>query len=647
MQKSFSSLVKFNYKYEIVIFLILFLASTSIAIFQYLEWEDGDERIKHNAMALFTGDEPFYLEVVSSIANFQSLSTSAHFTSLEKDPFLSLPPVFYEVHSCRLHHSLTAADGECYLPGVGFPIILSPAYVIFGFVGSMSTISFLFAFQGIILYKISNKFTSKKLGFFLTLLVSFSTILFSFSTEIYPDFVGGFFVLLIFYFFYFRQTTFFNLVIVGLSLGFLPILKSYFVLFPVLLLPIMIFVLFRKRCYNNIIHLSASFLIMILVFFSISVFIAPIEVSRGLGGGYTSHVVNTVSNSGMTQSSTGEMEVYQLHSGYIEFIESIGIGFQSLLFDQANGLFAFSPIVLVAAFGIKYVWKTDKYLALSISMSVLLFLASFAFFSPFAGGWSLPSRNLLPILPIFLILFFPIFERFKKNISFHFIILISVYIVISLNIIFVRRIFGHFTISEREDILSRVYYGFSQHFPSLVYDPILPHPSFYEHIHPLFTAFTIFIFTFIIFFTFSKHIKNIFKSRNKKIIFSLVLTLIFVPTSYFIVNSYNEVTVEDRISKIYDEILQRPPSADEILSAKNYFVNDEITLEELKILLSNSDEGKIVNEISKIYQEILQREPDSSGLNHWKEKIINNEISFKELETIIRNSAEGIKNNAN
>ena len=216
-----------------------------------------------------------------------------------------------------------------------------------------------------------------------------------------------------------------------------------------------------------------------------------------------------------------------------------------------------------------------------------------------------------------------------------------------MNIIFVRRIFGHFTISEREDILSRVYYGFSQHFPSLVYDPILPHPSFYEHIHPLFTAFTIFIFTFIIFFTFSKHIKNIFKSRNKKIIFSLVLTLIFVPTSYFIVNSYNEVTVEDRISKIYDEILQRPPSADEILSAKNYFVNDEITLEELKILLSNSDEGKIVNEISKIYQEILQREPDSSGLNHWKEKIINNEISFKELETIIRNSAEGIKNNAN
>jgi hypothetical protein len=409
----------------------------------------------------------------------------------------------------------------------------------------------------------------------------------------------------------------------------------------------MIFVLLKKKHYNNIIHLSASFLIMVLIFFSISVFIEPVEVSRGLGGGYSTHILKTVSNTGMAQSSTGEMEAYQLYSGYTELIESIGIGFQSLLFDQANGLIAFSPIVLVSAFGIKYVWKTDKYLALSIFMSIFLFLTSFAFFSPFTGGWSLPSRNLIPILPLFLILFFPIFERFKKNISFHFIILISVYIGISLNIILIRRIFGHFTISEREDILSRVYYGLSQHFPSLVYDPILPHPSFYEHIHPFFTAFIIFIFTLIIFFTFSKNIKNIFKNRNKKIIFSIILTLIFVPASYSIINSYNEITVEDRLFKIYDEILQRPPSADEILSAKNYLLNDEITLEELKILLANSDEGKIVNEISKIYQEILQREPDSSGLNHWKEKIINNEITFKQLETIIKNSPEGIKNNAN
>ena len=108
-------LKKFKYKNEIIIFFILFLASTSIVIFQFLEWENSEEKIKHNALALYTGDEPFYLEIVSSITRFQSLSTSAHFTSLEKDPFLELAPIFYEVNSCRLHHSLTASDGDVLL----------------------------------------------------------------------------------------------------------------------------------------------------------------------------------------------------------------------------------------------------------------------------------------------------------------------------------------------------------------------------------------------------------------------------------------------------------------------------------------------------------------------------------------------------
>ena len=51
---------QFNYKNEIIIFFILFLVSANIAVFQYLEWENREEKIKHNALALFSGDEPFY-----------------------------------------------------------------------------------------------------------------------------------------------------------------------------------------------------------------------------------------------------------------------------------------------------------------------------------------------------------------------------------------------------------------------------------------------------------------------------------------------------------------------------------------------------------------------------------------------------------
>jgi hypothetical protein len=622
---------QFNYKNEIIIFFILFLVSANIAVFQYLEWENSEEKIKHNALALFSGDEPFYLEVVSSITRSQSVSISAHFTSLEKDPFLELPPLYYEVHSCRLHHSLLAADGECYLPNIGFPVILAPAYALVGFVGSMLTISLLFSFQGVILYKISNKFTSKKLGFFLTLLVSFSTISLSFSTEIYPDFVGGFFLLLIFYFFYFRATNFLNISIVGFSLGFLALIKSYLLFFPLLLIPIMILILLKNQRYNNIFHLIASFTIFLLIFLSVSVLIAPVEVTKGIGGGYLWLLSQSFSNP----------------SNLINLIENIGVGIQSLLFDQSTGLIAFSPILLVSIFGIKYVWKKDKFLTISIVTIVFSFISIFALTSPYAGGWSLPSRNIIPILPIMLIPFFSIFERFKHNIPFHLIILFFSYVGVSLNIIFARTIYGHFTVEKRQEILSNVYGGISQYFPQLKIDWNLPYPHVYESIHPLFLIIVIVLLFFFVLFTFSTNIKYIFKNKKYKIIFFILLFSISVPISLNTLNSYNDYSVENELFETYYDILKREPSSDEIVFYKNSLLNKEITIEELKESLSRSDEGIIVDKVSKIYQNILQREPDMSGLDHWKEKILNDEIDFKELEEIIKNTPEAVKINAN
>jgi hypothetical protein len=614
----FSDLLKrFNYKNEIIIFFILFLASTSIVVFHYVEWENGEEKIKHNALALFSGDEPFYLEVVSSITRSQSIAISAHFTSLEKDPFLELPPLYYEVHSCRLHHALTASDGECYLTNVGFPIILAPAYTLFGFVGSMLTISLLFSFQGVILYKISNKFTSKKLGLLLTLLVSLSTISFSFSTEIYPDFVGGFFLLLIFYFFYFRTTNFLNISIVGISLGFLPLIKSYLLIFPLLLIPIMVLVLLKNRRYNNTFQLIASFTIFILIFLSVSVLISPVEVTKGVGGGYLWLLLNSFSNISNLQN----------------LIENIGIGTQSILFDQSTGLIVFSPILLVSVFGIKFVWKKDKFLAVSIVTITSSFIAIFALTSPFAGGWSLPSRNIIPILPILLIPFFSIFERFKNNIPFHFIILLFSYVGISLNILFARTIYGHFTMDERKELLHHVYGGLSQYFPQIKIDYNIPYPH----------VFLIILFSVLFLFTFSSNIKNVLKNKKYKVIFFLLIILVSILVSYNTVNSYYEYDTENKIYDIFYEILKREPSSNEIMLWKNSFLTNEASPETLENFLRGSSEGIVIIKISEIYQNILQREPDTIGLHHWKEKILNDEIDFKQLEGFIRNSPEAMR----
>tara|TARA_B110000438_G_scaffold112227_1_gene110123 strand:+ start:2541 stop:4436 length:1896 start_codon:yes stop_codon:yes gene_type:complete len=631
VEKPLSQLVQFNYKSEIAIFIILFLASTGTAIFHYSEWENSEERIKHNALALFSGDEPFYLESISSLARFQSLSTSAHFTSLEKDPFLELPPLYYEVHSCRLHHSLTAGDGECYLPSSGLSLILAPAYTLFGFVGSMSTICFLFAIQGMIFYKISNKFTSKNLAFVLSLIVSFSTILFSFSSEIYPDFFAGFFILLAFYFFYFRKITFLNIIIVGFSLGFLPIIKSYFMIFPILLLPIMIFVLLKNKQFHNVFHLLASFTIFILIFISLSSLTAPIEVTPGVAGGYAFFFLYSLSNI----------------SDFTSMITDIGIGFQSLLFDQATGLIAFSPLVLVSIFGIKYLYKKDKFLTISIALSSFVFIGIFAFISPFAGGWSLPSRNLIPVLPILLIPFFPMFERFKKNIPFHFIILIFSYIGVSLNIIFAKTIYGHFTMDGRKEILSDITYNFSHYLPNILYDYRIPYPGFYEFIHPFFSFFIIILLFTFFSFSFSSYIKIILTHKKYKIIFLSLIIFIFTFVSYSTIDTYSDYNVENSVLDTFNQTLKRDPTNQEIQFWKNSLLNDETTIEIMQKSLDDSDEGLVVSKITKIYDSTLQREPDTIGLNHWKQKILNNEISFEQLEKMIKNSPEAMMINEN
>lgn len=624
----------FRYTNEIIIFLTLFIISSSIVIFQYSIWENSEERAKHKSLALFSGDEPFYLEITSSIVRFHSLNLDDHFTSTEKDPFFELPPLYYEVHSCRLHHSLTAADGHCYIQNVGLPLIMAPGYYIGGVVGSMLTLSLLFSIQGVVFYKISNRFTTKNLSLFLAVLVSLTTILLSLSSRIYPDFVGGFFLLTAFYFFFFRKNDFLNVSIVGLLFGFLPFLKLYFLLFPIILLPIMVFVLFKKHHYRNIFHLTASFSILFLIYFSLIMIMAPVEVSPGIGGGYKEFLVDSFSND----------------SSLYDVLDTNVQGLQNLLFGKSYGLLIFSPLALLSIFGIKYIWNYNKILTVSIIFIAFSFIMIHALIVTYAAYWTLPSRYIIPILPILLIPLFPLFEKFKKNIILHFVILGCSYIGVSINIIFARTIYGHFLSNERTAILNDVYFGLITDFPYVKIDPLLvpTWPHWLMSSGPTFLIFIIILISFFTFFTFSSIIRKAFKINKRKILFFVLVFVIYGSVFYYSYYIISQYYAESEILDIYDEILKRQPTNEERIYWKNSFSNDKITPDEMRNSLVNSEEGLVTSKISEIYKEILSREPDVLGMNHWKEKILNKEITIADLENIIKNSPEALKlNNAN
>lgn len=629
MQKFITRYSKlFVYKNEVIIFLVLFIISSSIVTYQYLIWETSGERIKYKSLALFSGDEPIYLEVTSSIVRFHSLALDAHFTSTVKDPFFEFPPLYYEVHSCRLHHSLMASDGHCYLQNIGLPLIIAPGYYIGGVVGSMMTLSLLFSIQGVIFYKISNRFTTKNLSLFLAILVSVATILLSFSSRIYPDFVAGFFLLIAFYFFFFRENTFLNISIAGFLLGFLPFLKSYFLLFPSILLPIMVFVLLKKHHYNNIFHLATSFSILILIYFSLAIVMTPIEISPGIGGGYKKFLL-------LSFSST---------SGLNDAVDTSSQGLQSHFFDQSTGLLIYSPLALLSIFGIKYMWNYNKILSFSIILVASSFIMAFALTSPIApGGWSLPSRNVIPILPILLIPLFPLFEKFKKNIVLHFIVLGCSYVGLSLNIIFARTIYGHFTIDQRISILNDVYFGLAKYFPYLKVDYSIPYPYFATVFHPAFLIFIIILISSFVFFTFSSVMRKTLQIKKRKILFFVLVFVIYGSVFYYSYNTISKYYTESEIFNIFDETLKRPPTNGELTYWKNAISNDKITPNEMRNSLVNSEEGQVTSKISEIYEEILNREPDILGLSHWKEKILNKEITFTDLENMIKNSPEALQ----
>jgi len=622
----------FVYKNEIIIFLILFIISSSFVIFQYSIWETSEERIKHKSLAFFSGDEPIYLEVTSAIVRHHSLNLDAHFTSPEKDPFFEFPPLYYEVHSCRLHQSLTATDGHCYIQNIGLPLTLAPGYYVGGVVGSMLTLSLVFSIQGVVFYKISNRFTTINLSLFLAILISLATLSLSFSYRIYPDFVGGFFLLTAFYFFFFRKNNFLNVSITGFLLGFLPFLKLHFLLFPIILLPIMVFVLFKKDHYNNVFHLSASFSILLLIYFSLILIMAPVEISPGIGGGYKQFLTGSLSTS----------------SGLYDILDTSIQGLQRYLFGQSYGLFLYSPLVLLSIFGTKYIWNYNKFLSLSIILTTFSFIFAHASLVPFAGGWTLPSRYIVITLPILLISLFPLFEKFKKNIILHFVILGCSYVGVSLNIIFARTIYGHFLTDQRIDILNPVYFGLVRGFPKATVDLDLPYPYHFLDIGPAFLIFIIILFSFFAFFTFSSIIKKAFQIKNRKILFFVVLFVIYGSVFYYSYDTISKYYTESEIFNIYDEILKRQPTSEEIVYWENSFSNKKIIPDEIRNSLANSEEGLAVSEISEIYKEILGREPDVSGLIHWKEKLLNKEITFAELKNIIKNSPEALKlNNAN
>ena len=619
--------LKLPYKFnrEIIIFLLLLSISSYISVSHFLVWETSEEREIHNSFALFSGDEPSYLQIASTLTNHNSVHVDDFYLDPEKDSNLLFPDIYYEVDSCRLHHSLLSTDGHCYSshqPGLAF--LIFPGYAIGGVLGAMITINIIFSLNGILIYKFASKFSNPNISLVITLLFSLGTILLSFSNEIYPDFTTGVFLLLIFFIFFKSETNFFNIAIVGALLGFLPFLKTAYFVFPVILLPIMILILFNSKHRKEILVILTSFSIIFILYLSYLEIAIPAssETESGFGGTYNYLIQDQIARA-------------------FEAIEKIQKGLANLLFGRSYGLFVFSPIALVSLFGFKYLWKNNKGLTISIIVSTFMFILAHSLVIPYAAGWTAPSRYLLPILPLLSIPFAVLFGKFYHKISFHILIILTTYVGVSFNILFSRIIYGHSTVELRKEFVEIVYLGLAKTFPYIGNSGGQTANFVWYTSGMYFWIFlTLLLTSFLVLFLKDPIKTNLKLSSTRKIFTIFLIGLLIFSFIGLTYTPLQKSQTDLKVISIYDNNFSRLPETDEIEKWSNEVLNKNISLNNLEKAIINSPEGKMEKNIVEFYRDILNRNPDRDGVDYWKNKIINENFSIDWVRSQIINSPE-------
>jgi len=480
-----------NHSTEFIIFIILFSLSLGLISFHYFSWYNfcGDDGCALS-LSLISGDEPTVLALTSAIVNHQSIFLEDYYLDPNPDPRLKFPPPYMgETGNCTMWHGRIAEDGHCYSShGLGPSIIAIPGYAIGGIFGAMVTMSVVFSLLGIMIFKLTSKLTTKRTGLITTLFFSFGTVLFAFSGEIHSEMPIGLILLSIMYLLFYKKTNSVNLALIGVLLGSMIFFKASFAIFFIIFIPVICYmVLTDKTNKKNIFYFFITFSAILLTFIIYESETQIVDLSRGQHGAFVERIPNL------------------LERDFNEHLERISKGITNYLFGQIQGLFIFSPLVLLSFFGTKFAWKKNKLLTLTILLIFFTFLVIHTMFSIEGAKATIPGRYLIPLMPLIAIFLACLFDRISKNIVFQTFLFSSSIIGLQFNYLFGRVVIGHTQDWERVEIVSKVYYGFAKTFPYVTGRDINTVYDMWQNIHPLFWIYPVIIIISFFIFTLYPH----------------------------------------------------------------------------------------------------------------------------------------------
>lgn len=459
MQLTIGNFFRINRK-SISIFFITFIVFSIINVHEMQVYDYWEKKFPAaGSLNLITGEEPYYLVVTSTIIRHHSVFAEDFFLDKNPDPILIFPSEFHvRPTDPGAWHAFQLDDGHYIIgDGPGLSYILIPGYFVGGIFGALTTMSLASSFTSVLIYQFSSRLTNTRISIATTLIFTFATLLLIYSNQIYADVVMMLFLIFSVYVIFERNESSVYMTATGVMLGFGVFLKATFFLIDVILL-FLVAILFIKHkiSYKNFL-LFVSFFIMLSF---LAVLNNVYSYHSLLGQANTLDALNFLSG-----KNAGTLQ-YNYSNGSFHFDALL-----NTLFGTYNGLFIFSPIVLLFAFGIGPLWNKNRLLLITTVILSLIIIGEYIITNPlgFLVAGDPPYRYLIPFVPLMAIPFALGLQKFSRNLIY--LILLSFFLVVSTAFSFGFILMGRFSSLQHDvaktEIVHLIYGGVEYLFPTL------------------------------------------------------------------------------------------------------------------------------------------------------------------------------------
>ena len=403
----------------------LVLLVVSLCLYGYFSLHNGT-----SISSYYTGDEPHYVVIIKSLGQGHLYVEGSY---RNPQPEWATWPYSW--------HAVKSPDGHFYSThGIGLPLLATPFYIIGRSLGLILFIPLVTSLVNLSQYFACRRITGDDYVSFITALVmGFATLICAYSNQLYPELLMALLLLVSFNLVLKYGLTNWGQLGIGLLVGYGFLLKAAYAAIVVGLgLALLIVCIKRKRLNFVLFVVGTAVWFAALCFYNITAFGNPFAIPL----------------------ASGESAYPQILANNAIFATT------GLIFDRYRGLLPYSPPLLLSLFGLKPLLKErSEVFALAAGAFLGEYVVS-SLFTHWWGGWSLPARYLVSVLPLFSL---PLSLALKNNLNklwFKTAAFCTIYLGLYLNLTLSwSRAIGLNVNQAKSDLLSSAYLGLDRVFP--------------------------------------------------------------------------------------------------------------------------------------------------------------------------------------